>query len=392
MHRAEERRIGSEGGGFDPAIASHRHVADLLAQADIRINGDRPWDIRLHRPGVIEDALARGNLGLGERYMAGDWDAPQLDEFFHRLLGARIPDSVNPLRLTLYSLRARLFNRQTARRAWQVGQAHYDIGNDFYRAMLDRRLTYSCGYWRNARSLDDAQTAKLDLICRKLGLASGMRILDVGCGWGSFMAYAARHYGVECVGLTVSREQAEHVRHLAAAGLPLSARLQDYREIDERFDRIISVGMFEHVGRHNARQFFEVMRRCLDADGLFLLHTIGRTDQLLPPDPWIDRYIFPNGELPTLADIAEASEGLFVTEDVHNFGADYDPTLMAWYRNFEAAWPRFAPHYGKRFYRMWRYYLLSCAGTFRARRTQLWQWVFSRHGVPGGYHRPADPD
>ncbi|CAM3939703.1 cyclopropane fatty acyl phospholipid synthase [Vreelandella rituensis] len=372
---------------FDEFSSSQRFVAELLEKADIQINGDRPWDIRFNAHGVIDEALARGNLGLGEAYMNGAWDAEHLDEFFYHLMRARLPDVINPRKLVFHHLRSRLLNLQTAKRAFEVGEAHYDLGNDFYAAMLDSRMTYTCGYWKDADNLVEAQEAKLDLICRKLELKPGMRVLDIGCGWGSFMAYAAEHYGVECVGLTISREQADYGKSLMKQGLPVEFRLQDYREETEQFDRIISIGMFEHVGRKNYRTYMEVAERCLKDDGLFLLHTIGKNVRGTSPDPWIDKYIFPNGDLPALGHVTDAAEELFVVEDLHNFGADYDKTLMAWHENFEAAWPQFAAVYGERFYRMWRYYLLSCAGAFRARDIQLWQFVLSKKGVIGGYHR-----
>ncbi|WP_280550707.1 cyclopropane fatty acyl phospholipid synthase [Halomonas sp. 11-S5] len=372
---------------FDETSSSQRFVAELLEKADIRINGDRPWDIKFNAHGVIDEALARGNLGLGESYMNGDWDAENLDEFFFYLLRARLPERINPRKLVFHHLRTRLINLQTASRAFEVGEAHYDLGNDFYAAMLDPRMTYTCGYWKDAETLDQAQEAKLDLICRKLELEPGMRVLDIGCGWGSFMAYAAEHYGVKCVGLTISREQADYGKSLMQQGLPVEFRLKDYRDEAEQFDRIVSIGMFEHVGRKNYRTYMEVTNRCLKDDGLFLLHTIGKNVRDTSPDPWIDKYIFPNGELPAMGHVTDAAEELFVVEDLHNFGADYDRTLMAWHENFEAAWPRFAEAYGERFYRMWRYYLLSCAGAFRARDIQLWQFLLSKKGKLGGYRR-----
>ncbi len=365
---------------------AYRLLEQMLARADVRIDGSRPWDIHFHAPDVPERVLARGSLGLGEAYMDGAWDAKRLDEFFHRVLRAGLERELKPLRLIYHSLKARLFNRQTVKRAWQVGERHYDLGNDFYAAMLDPRMTYTCGYWKDASDLATAQEAKLDLICRKLELKPGMKVLDIGCGWGSFMGFAAENYGVECVGVTISKQQAalgsEKYRHL-----PVEFRLQDYRTVDEKFDHIVSIGMFEHVGHKNYRTYMEVANRCLADDGLFLLHTIGRNVRRGGADPWIDKYIFPNGELPSIGQIGDAVERLFVVEDLHNFGADYDKTLMAWHANFEAAWPRFADQLGERFYRMWRYYLQCCAGAFRARDIQLWQWVLSKRGIPGGYCR-----
>jgi cyclopropane-fatty-acyl-phospholipid synthase len=388
-----EAASGGRQGGRSSATEA---LGQWLALADVRLDGERPWDIRLLQPGVPERVLAGGSLAFGEAYMDGAWSCERLDELFTRLIRARLGENVHRLSMAWHVLRAKLLNLQNPRRAWQVGREHYDLGNDFYAAMLDARMTYTCAYWQGsgpggegrpaATTLDQAQEAKLDLVCRKLGLQPGMRVLDIGCGWGSFMGFAAEHYGVRCVGITISEQQAELGRQ-RLAHLPVEFRLQDYREVDERFDRVVSLGMFEHVGHKNYPDYMAMARRCLADDGLFLLHTIGRNDTADGTDPWIDRYVFPNGELPSIARLARAVEPHFVVEDLHNFGADYDRTLMAWHRNFEAAWPRFGAELGERFYRRWRYYLLCCAGAFRARDIQLWQWVLSPRGVPGGYRR-----
>jgi cyclopropane-fatty-acyl-phospholipid synthase len=364
----------------------HQYFQSLLSEVDIQVNGKRPWDMQLKAPKLPERIFANGNLALGESYMDGEWDVDHLDQFFYQILRHRLPDKVSPSKLWTHILKTRLFNRQTYKKAWQVGEHHYDLGNDFYQAMLDSRMTYTCGYWKNAMSLEQAQEAKLELICQKMQLQPGMRVLDIGCGWGSFMSYATEHYGVKCVGVTISKEQTEWAQK-RYSHLDLEFRLQDYRQINEQFDRIVSVGMFEHVGRKNYREYMQVAHRCLKDNGLFLLHTIGKNQRDSYPDPWIDKYIFPNGELPSVGQIGDAADKLFVIEDLHNFGADYDKTLMAWHQNFEQAWPAFAEQLGEKFYRMWRYYLLSCAGAFRARDIQLWQWVLSKQGSEGGYHR-----
>jgi cyclopropane-fatty-acyl-phospholipid synthase len=252
--------------------------------------------------------------------------------------------------------------------------------------MLGPTMAYSCGYWRKANTLEEAQNAKHELACRKLGLRDGLRVLDIGCGWGGFAKYAATHYGVEVTGVTLSMAQAEYAEQ-RCAGLPVRIELRDYRDVRESFDRIVSIGMFEHVGPGNYREYFESVRRNLAADGLFLLHTIGTLRSKRTMNHWMARYIFPNAVVPSGSQILRAAEGIFVLEDWHNFGADYDKTLMAWHANFEAAWPALCDRYGERFRRMWRYYLLTCAGSFRARQSQLWQVVFSKHGVPGGYAR-----
>ncbi len=363
-----------------------RRMQDLLTPADVEVGGDRPWDPVVHEDAFYRRVLAGGSLALGESYMDGWWDCPRLDEFFHRILRARLDERVRSPGWLFAALRARLVNAQAPSRAHVVGERHYDLGNELYRAMLDARMIYSCGYWEGAASLDEAQEAKVELVCRKLGLKPGLKVLDIGCGWGGTARLAAERHGVEVLGVTVSRRQVELARELCA-GLPVEIRLQDYREVDGRFDRVLSLGMFEHVGVRNYRGFFKAVRRLLHEDGLFLLHTIGTERSETHGEPWTERYIFPNSMLPSARQIAAAIEGLFVLEDWHSFGADYDRTLTSWHERFEAAWDRLRDRYDERFHRMWRYYLLSCAGAFRARRIQLWQLVLSPRGVPGGYHR-----
>jgi len=366
-----------------------QRLEHLLAQADVRLDGERDWDLQMHDPRLPTRLLAQGSLGLGESYMDGWWDARSLDGLLYRLLDAHLDERVRGLPALLDGLRAQLFNLQTRSRSFVVGKRHYDLGNDLYAAMLGRPLVYSCGYWRQAQTLDEAQEAKLDLVCRKLGLQPGMRVLDIGCGWGEALRFAAERYGVSGVGVTVSREQAEFARQLCA-DLPIEIRVQDYRSLTagrEKFDRIFSIGMFEHVGVKNYRRYFEVARACLPDDGLFLLHSIGNNVSQHYTDPWIARYIFPNSMLPSAAQIAKAAEGLFVLEDWHGFGPDYDRTLQAWRANIEAAWQRL-PDYDERFRRMWCFYLAGSMASFRARRIQLWQLVLSPRGIRGGYLAP----
>jgi cyclopropane-fatty-acyl-phospholipid synthase len=364
---------------------ARRRVELLLGEAGIRINGEHPWDLQVHRGDFFSRVMAEGSLGLGESYVEGWWDCGAIDQMVERVWRARLPQRVKVWRDLPLVLQAKFFNLQRGRRAFHVGNHHYDIGNDLYRAMLDPRMIYSCGYWARAETLEEAQEAKLELIFRKLGLAPGMRVLDIGCGWGGAARLAAERHGVEVVGVTVSKEQAELARE-DCRGWPVEIRLCDYREVREKFDRIYSIGMFEHVGHRNFRSYFDMVRRCLTDDGLFLLHTIGALETTVRSDPWITKHIFPNSVLPSARQITAAVEGRFVMEDWHNFGADYDRTLLAWHANIEGAWDRLdAAKYDERFRRMWRYYLLGCAGGFRAREMQLWQIVFSAEGVRGGY-------
>jgi len=361
----------------------YRIVQELLERADIRINGTRAWDIQVKHPDFFKRVLQEGSLGLGESYMDGWWECERLDMFFHRVLKNHLDQQLpHHFKDTLRIAAARLTNLQSKKRAWIVGKEHYDLGNDLFGLMLDSFMQYSCGYWKEADSLELAQQAKLDMICRKLQLEPGMSLLDIGCGWGGLAEYAARHYGVKVHGVTISAEQ-QRMAQQRCEGLDVTILLQDYRDLDQQFDRIVSVGMFEHVGPKNYATYFDVVDRNLKPDGLFLLHTIGAIKTDMNVDPWIDKYIFPNGCLPSVRQIADASESHFIMEDWHNFGADYDTTLMAWYERFLAAWPQLAEKYGERFKRMFTYYLNACAGAFRARDIQLWQVVFSR-GKEGG--------
>lgn len=357
----------------------------LLEGADIAFNGDKPWDIRVYNANLYERILTQGSLGFGEAYMDGWWDADRVDELFRKICQAKIKHKValNP-HVIKTSLLAYFYNRQSQNLTSQIIKHHYDIGNDLYKIMLDKTLTYSCGYWRKANTLEQAQQHKFDLICRKLDLQPGQRILDMGCGWGGFMKYAAEHYRVSCVGITLSEEQ-HALSSALCADLPIEIRLTDYRNLDEKFDHIVSIGMFEHVGYKNYDEYMRVARRCLNDGGLFLLHTIGGNRSVISVDPWMEKYIFPGGLLPSIKQIGLAVENKFVMEDLHNFGVDYDKTLMCWFDNFEAGWNEIAARYDRRFYRMWKYYLLSCAGAFRARENQLWQMVLSKNGVPDGY-------
>lgn len=324
-------------------------------------------------------------MALGESYMDGWWDADHIDQLIHTILTSKLHSYAKPsIRNVLNYIRCVLFNKQSRRKATEVGKKHYDAGNDLFSKMLDKRMTYSCAYWKNASNLDEAQEAKLDLICRKLYLKPGMKVLDIGCGWGSFIQYAAEKYGVEAVGITISQKQCELARE-RCQGLPITIRFQDYRSLNEKYDRIVSVGQMEHVGPKNYLIFMKTVHRCLNDEGIFLLHTIGSHVTNKTYDPWIEKYIFPNGMIPSSEQLSKAANGLFICEDCQNFGSDYDKTLMAWHENFTKNWESLKKDYDERFYRMWRYYLLTCAGVFRCRNLQLWQTVYVKQGIPGGY-------
>jgi cyclopropane-fatty-acyl-phospholipid synthase len=376
-----ERPISAWGRFF-----SHRRtVEELFAMAGVAIGGIRPWDIRVHNERFFRRVIADGSLGLGEAYMDGDWGCPALDQLFDRVISARLGDRLGvTLPLAILRTAARFQNRQTVSRSRTVAEVRYDLPLDIHLATYDRRVTGSCAYWKDAGDLDTAQEAKLDLICRKIGLGAGHTVLDIGCGWGSFIGFAAEKYGASCTGVTVSSEQVAYVQK--RYGASVNPMLLDYRNYaGPPVDRLVSVGMFEHVGHKNYRTYFSCARRYLKDEGLFLLHTIWENERYPAIDPWQDKYIFPNGDLPSLGEITSAVEGLFVVEDVHNFGADYDKTLMAWNDNFQSRRAEMAARHGERFCRMWEYYLLQNAGAFRSRHISVGQLVLSPRGLRGGY-------
>lgn len=361
----------------------YRICRSLLQKAGIEINGSRPFDIHVNNNNFYKRVLQQGSLGLGESYMDGWWTCENLDEFIAKLIAADLESSIkHNMKDLLRIASARLINPQSRKRAWIVGKEHYDLGNDLFTSMLDPWMQYSCGYWKDTTDLNTAQQNKLHLICEKLQLKTGMTLLDIGCGWGGLASYAAKHYGVKVIGVTISAEQ-QKLAQARCAGLDVDILLQDYRDLNQQFDRIVSVGMFEHVGPKNYDTYFNVVNKNLKPDGVFLLHTIGSNKTEMNVDPWINKYIFPNGFLPSVEQIASASEPYFVMEDWHNFGPDYDKTLMAWNRRFQAAWPTLKARYPERFRKMFTYYLNACAGTFRVRNIQLWQVIFTRGKVGG---------
>ncbi len=365
---------------------SEQMIHAIMKSLDIQAGGKRPWDVQIHNPLFYKRVATQGSMGLGEAYMDGWWDCPALDQLFHRLLIADADEKAAPagakriwnnIKNYLVSIQNQIQRRT---RAFVIGKHHYDLGNDLFSLMLDKGLNYSCAYWHHAQDLEQAQTKKLDLICRKIGLKPGMKVLDIGCGWGGFAIHAAKNYGASITGVTVSREQAEYARR-ASRGLDVTIELVDYRQLQGKYDRVVSVGMLEHVGWRNYRRFMNKVYQVLDNKGLFLLHTIGGNHSVTSSDPWISTYIFPHSMMPSAAQICKAAERRFMIEDWHNFGLYYDSTLMVWYKNFVENYHQIQDRYDKRFFRMWTYYLLVSAASFRARKNQLWQIVFSKKGL-----------
>ena len=354
-------------------------MRELLASAGVTIGGSAPWDVQIHDQRTFARVLRDGNLGVGESYVDGWWDCEALDQMIDRVTRARVGFGGNWALLT-HVAKARLFNLQVMR-PFEVGERHYDVGNDLYRAMLGPRMVYTCAYFRDADTLDAAQEAKLDLVCRKIGLTPGKRVLDLGCGWGGFAAFAAQQYGAQVVGYTVSREQVSWINQ-RYPDLPIEVRHDDYRNATGSYDAVVSIGLMEHVGPKNHRAYMEQASRLLVPGGLAFIHTIGGSRARTQIDPWFDRYIFPNAVIPTLGQLASSMEEVLVPEDVQNIGPHYDRTLMAWWHNFDQSWPRLRERYGDRFYRMWKYYLLASAAEFRVRHHNLYQIVATPVGTP----------
>jgi len=381
----------------DVPVAAGKHsaervIADLLAKAEVTVNGANPWDLQVRDKRAYDRLLRDGSIGFGEAFMARWLDCDRVDLLVDRVYRARLNEQIEAKAALFEAFKARINPFGSRARSFEIGEWHYDTGNDLFEKMLDPYMVYSCAYWHRADTLDDAQRDKLELICRKLQLEPGMRVLDIGCGFGGLARYAAEHYGVSVTGLTVSKRQAELGTRLASH-LPVQFLLKDYRDVNDTFDRVVSVGMFEHVGRRHHRDFFAACDRCLKPSGLLVLHTIGYLKEQ-PLNPWYDKYIMPGVEFPTVSNIVNAVGPNFALENFHSWeGAHYDKTLMAWFDRFQRAWDELKTRYDDTFYQMWKLYLQGCAGGFRAGKMRVWQLVFSKD-LPGGYgyghHYPLD--
>ena len=354
---------------------------EMLATTGIAINGNSPWDMHVRDERIFPLLLQNKSLGLGESYMEGWWECRQLDEFVCKILTSGLDKKITGgIKLLIPLLSAILFNMQSKIRSRAVAEQHYDLDDELFMSFLDPYNQYSCAYFDETDDLNEAQVKKMELICKKINLSKDDNVLDIGCGWGGFAKYMAGHYGSRVTAINISEKQIGYAREFCK-GLPIEILKCDYRDLQGSFDKIVSVGMFEHVGYKNYRTFMNAVHRCLKDTGIFLLHTIGGNESQIKCDPWINKYIFPNGMLPSISQISKAVEGLFVTEDLHNLGPHYEKTLMAWHGNFQKAWATLKKRYDEKFKRMWDYYLLSCAGAFRARNIQIWQIVLTKYGA-----------
>ena len=362
---------------------SEKIVRGILDSAGVGVEGRAPGDIHVKNPAFYRRFLLDASIGLGESYMEEWWECEKMDLFIEKVLRAGVEKKiVGVLPQKVLAAQSFLTNMQSRARAKQVAEAHYDIGNDLYEVMLDKRMVYTCGYWKNAKNLEEAQDAKLDLLCRKAGLKPGMKVLDLGCGFGGFAMFAAEKYGCNVRGVTISKEQqrfgSERAKRL---GLSAELVLDDYRNAQGQYDAVVSVGMMEHVGWKNHRNFYEVIHRCLKPEGIAVVHTIAANHDQFHGIPFFEKYVFPNAASPSLAQMAKAADDILVIEDVPNIGPDYRPTLLAWWDNFDANYHTLNQQkYDRKFYLMWRFYLLAAAGAVAARESQLFHMVMTRMG------------
>jgi len=404
-------------------------IKRIFSSFGVDINGDKPSDMKFNTNKMwyrmVKYHIGIDRLAVGEGYMDGLWDCDDLQTFFEKVfLESHYAFNKHSMRVSklVHSLPLLAFNLQSKSRCKKDISSHYDIGNDLFKLMLDRSMNYSCGYWtKNAflnptigenelqvktntlcETLDEAQLNKMLLIARKLNLSPGMTILDIGCGWGYLAKFLAINFDVHVLGITISKEQIKYAtttdleQHeldfLRIPGLKSEGtgtfkfELRDYRDTKETFDRIVSVGMLEHVGKKNYDEYFKICHRNLKDDGLALIHTIGVCHDFVPQvEPWCNKYIFPGGMTPYQHQIVKATFGRFVIEDWHNMGYNYYRTLNVWHKNFLKSWPQLEGKYDQRFKRMWEFFLCSSAALFKTRRLNLWQIVLSKDGFQGGY-------
>ncbi|XP_021964854.2 cyclopropane-fatty-acyl-phospholipid synthase [Folsomia candida] len=372
-------------------------VIKKLDQVGITINKGGPCDIKNRNFMTSQDtvyirAINEGILGFGESYMDGDWDAEDIPAVFYKIFANDAPILrmfMNPWNRFLYYMQFSFFNLQTKQRVYDVAKIHYDLGNEFFENMLDSTMNYTCGYFKDTDNLEKAQLAKMDFVAAKLGIKQGMTVLDIGCGFGGMARHLAINYGATVTAVTISKEQATFAQQ-ACRGLPVTVKVMDYRDVSGTYDRVVSLGDLEHIGPANYGTFFKTVSRCLKEDGLCLIHCMGNYHDVMPhQEPFSAKYVFPGACLPYYTEVMGSLQNLFLIEDWHNFGNDYNLTSVAWRDNFIRNWPKLQQldkiKYDDRFYRMWTFYLGVAIALYKARKIQLWQIVLSKHGVVGGY-------
>jgi len=317
------------------------------------------------------------------------FDCDDISEYFKRV--ARMPNRYTQI---LFDKVAMARNQQTMGMSLRVAQEHYDLGNDLYQVMLDKTMNYTCGLWYpETKTLEEAQINKMDIVGRKLKLKPGMKVLDLGCGFGGAAKYMAEKFGVSVTAYNISKEQVAYARE-SCKGLDVEIKLEDYRNATGQYDAVYSIGLFEHVGHRNYRGYFKVVERCLKPEGLALVHAITIADHQTQTEAWLTKFIFPGGELPHVKDYLTANENLLVVEDLQSFAKSYAKTLRCWRNNFRKNWDSIEKNYkgrfGGRFYRMYDYYLAFCEGLFKERSGQLHQVVYSKYIREEEYYSVRD--
>jgi cyclopropane-fatty-acyl-phospholipid synthase len=348
-------------------------------------DGQPVFTLCLNSKEGIKSALRNGALGMAEAYMDGEIDIDGNLQAFLKFESAPLYERMKlSLREKIKFAVSLLITRNTVRGAKKNVKHHYDLGNDFYQLWLDPSMTYTCAYFtRYGDTLAQAQNNKHEHICRKLRLEPGMTLVDIGCGWGAMLVYAAQRYGVIGVGYTISEEQAKWAKeNIKRLGLEdrITIELKDYREAEGQFDRWVSIGMFEQIGKSFFDMFFSEITRILKPGGIGVLHTIGSSEPYTN-NPWIEKYIFPGGHLPQLGDLVDGMNGINLNPiDVEDLRLHYGQTLDSWYANFNRVENTVWEMYGERFVRMWRFYLNGAAQGFKWGTLRLYQIVFS-HGL-----------
>jgi cyclopropane-fatty-acyl-phospholipid synthase len=353
-------------------------VEKAFASAGVAINGQNPCDISVKDDRFYRAVLQKGSLGLGESYMDGWWSCDDLEEMASRMIGSGLYKF--SLRMPIYllpNLRDNVFNQQSKEMSLRVADRHYAMGNEMFFGFLGKHKNYSCGYYSGTGDLDEAQRLKLDKVCKLLDLQPGDRLLDIGGGWCEFARYAATHYGCEVVSINITDEQIAFAREYCK-GASVEVRKCDYRDITGRFNKIAVLAMLTHVGRKNYRKFLEIAHGALEPHGTLLIESVGGHKSHSNCEAWIDKYIFPGGVVPCLSQIDAAASGLFQRTVTDEFGSSYVLTLRAWHRNLIQAWSAHEGRYGERVRRMFEYFFLTTAGSFRARYLLHWHILLKK--------------
>lgn len=368
-------------------MKAEQFTKKVMSRAGISLNGNLPWDIQVHDDRFFDCVYQSASEGLGNSYVQGYWDSDDPSETLGRFIAVGARRSVKGA--VAHNM---LITREEQIRSLEVVDSHYEAKNGLYTNMLDPYMQYSCALWHDeTQSLAEAQINKMLLIGQKLDLQPGDHVLDIGCGWGGLPKFLAENFGCRVTGINLAQHHIDFAQQNMSHKNVKVIKL-DYRDIQDKYDKIYCIGVSEHFGLHNYKQFMHIVHNHMKPNGIFLLHTIGENVTRPQADPWITKNIFPNGYIPSLSLVSQCAEGIFVTEDVHNFNTSYDKTLLAWDKNFQEQWNSIRSLHpeldSREFYRMWRYYLNFCAGGFRKRCTQLYQFVFTRIQDQRNYKTP----